>query len=70
MLVLFIQVSLWLGEFYFYVFSDSSGNYNPDSLENIEVRFDNANHDYYGTATLKEDGKLYDNRNRAVWKIV
>lgn len=59
------------GEWVAHIVSESDGHFSDQSLADIEVIHVGGGERYrFGTGILKEDGRIYDRSNRAVWEFV
>lgn len=59
------------GEWVAHIVSESDGHFSGESLADIEViHVGGGERCRFGTGILKEDGRIYDRSNRAVWEFV
>lgn len=59
------------GEWVAHIVSESDGHFSDESLADIEViHVGGGERCRFGTGILKEDGRIYDRSNRAVWEFV
>jgi hypothetical protein len=59
------------GEWVAHIVSESDGHFSEQSLADIEViHIGGGERCRFGTGILKEDGRIYDCSNRAVWEFV
>lgn len=59
------------GDWVAHIVSESDGHFSAESLADIEViHVGGGERCRFGTGILKEDGRIYDRSNRAVWEFV